>query len=337
MGLIMSYKDFQQKVYSYLVKYKKECLKIEEKGVSARGVEHDCLFPKPYCDAKIPVMFYEGIISTIEDIQNGKFAYKPHLAASTHVASSQTACINLFVPILESDFADRILLESGCAPQDFAFIDRTQLRKGYCFEYWDSSTEGVKGLLGDHSPHAGTDSDVAIAYRNKENKLSLWLIEHKLTEQEFTTCGGYRSNGISESQKGYCTSCSIEDLLENHHKCYYHKHCGYHYWRIMDKCYPFFSGNYRGNGCPFRGGMNQLWRNQLLAIELENRGVFEQVCFSVVSHPENSYLNKTINDFRTLINNSPKFYDFKSNQLVDAASKYLPDWTRWYRNVYLGI
>ena len=26
-------------------------------------------------------------------------------------------------------------------------------------------------------------------YRGKDNKLCLWLIEHKLTEQEFTTCG----------------------------------------------------------------------------------------------------------------------------------------------------
>jgi len=41
----MSYKDFQQKVYSYLIKYKKENLKIIDKGTSAHGVEHDCLLP----------------------------------------------------------------------------------------------------------------------------------------------------------------------------------------------------------------------------------------------------------------------------------------------------
>lgn len=40
----MSYEDFKKKVYSYLIKYKKEYLGIVEKGVSSHGVEHDCLF-----------------------------------------------------------------------------------------------------------------------------------------------------------------------------------------------------------------------------------------------------------------------------------------------------
>ena len=333
----MSYQDFQHKVYSYLIKYKKESLKIDGRGISARGIEHDCLLPNPYCDAKMPVMIYEGIKTIVEDIQESKFAYKPHITASVHVASSQTACINLFVPILESEYADKILKESGVAPKGFDHIYRIQLRKGYCFEYWESSLEGSKGLLGDHSPHAGTDSDVAIAYRNQDNELCLWLIEHKLTEQEFTTCGGYRSKGISKSEKDNCTSCSIKELLENHDKCYYHKHCGYYYWRIMEKQYSFFCGKYEGCGCPFKGGMNQLWRNQMLAFELENRGVFAEVYFSVVYHPENCFLDKTMKEYHHLTKNSPKFYAFKSNVLVDKAVAYLPDWSSWYKKVYLGI
>ncbi len=332
----MSYQDFQQRVYSYLIKYKKENLSIIDKGTSARGVEHDCLLPKPYCDAIIPVMLYEGIKSTVVDIQKSKFAYKPHLAASRHVASSQTACINLFVPILESEYADKILKASGIAPKGFDHIDREQLRKGYCFEYWESSLEGPKGLLGDHSPYAGTDSDVAIAYRNMDNELCLWLIEHKLTEREFTTCGGYRSKGISVSEKANCTSSGIKELLQNQDKCYYHNR-GYYYWKIMEKQHSFFCGKYDGAGCPFRGGMNQLWRNQMLALELENRGVFAEVYFSVVSHPENCFLDKTMNEYRQLTNNSPKFYDFKSDALVDVAVDYLPDWSSWYKKVYLGI
>ena len=145
------------------------------------------------------------------------------------------------------------------------------------------------------------------------------------------------SPGYSHSEKAYCTSCSIEEILENHDKCYYHKHCGYFYWNIMDAQSSFFCGKYEGNGCPFRGGMNQLWRNQMLPLELENRGVFEEVYFSVVSHPDNSFLDKTMNEYRALINNSPKFYNFKSNALVDVAVDYLPDWSNWYKKVYLGI
>jgi hypothetical protein len=65
----MSYQNFQHKVYSYLIKYKKENLNINDKGTSARGVEHDYLLPKPYCDAQLPVMLYDGIKETVKDIQ----------------------------------------------------------------------------------------------------------------------------------------------------------------------------------------------------------------------------------------------------------------------------
>lgn len=131
----MIYEDFKKKVYSHLIRYKKEDLGIAGKGISSHGVEHDCLFPKPYCEEKLPSMLYADTKPVVADIQASRFAYKPHLAASAHVASSQTACINLFVPILESEQADQILLESGVAPEGFAHIDREQLRKGYCFEY----------------------------------------------------------------------------------------------------------------------------------------------------------------------------------------------------------
>jgi len=75
----------------------------------------------------------------------------------------------------------------------------------------------------------------------------------------------------------------------------------------------------------------------MLALALEKRGVFEEVYFSVVSHPENCFLDKTMNEFRELTNKSPKFYYFKSNSLVDKAVAYLPDWSCWYKKVYLGI
>lgn len=127
----MSYQDFQHKVYSYLIKYKKESLKIDGRGISARGIEHDCLLPSPYCDAKMPIMLYGGIKTIVKEIQESKFAYKPHIAASVHVASSQTACINLFAPILESEYADWILKESGVAPKGLIPLSITMKRSSW--------------------------------------------------------------------------------------------------------------------------------------------------------------------------------------------------------------
>ena len=71
-----------------------------------------------------------------------------------------------------------------------------------------------------------------------------------------------------------------------------------------------------------------------MALELENKGMFEDVYFSVVTHPENSFLDKTMNEYRKLINYSPKFFDFKSSALLKEAVEYLPDWSKWYRRVY---
>ena len=341
----MSYQEFKDKVYSYLIKYKKNDLNYDKPGESSRGVVHDCLFDKgDYEKEELPLMLFEPCKVTVKEIQESDFAYKPHIQAFKHVASSQTACINLFVPILESEYANEILKESGIAPKDFDHIMRGEeerLRKGYCFEYWRESKENFsdtdKGLLGDHSLQAGTDSDVAIAYKDKDGKNCLWLIEHKLTEQEFTTCGAYRSKSISKEERAHCTTCSINDILKDPDKCYYHKKCHYKYWEVTKQHASFFTGNYSDDGCPFRGGMNQLWRNQMLALKLEDNVTYDKVYFSVVTHPENNFLDKSMEEYRKLTNNTPKFFTFKSNSLVNAAEKYLPDWTKWYKKVYYGI
>lgn len=121
----ISYKEFQSKVYASLIKYKHDELGIKEKGFSTKKVAHDCLFPDSYWPSNIPMMLYKNIIDIVKDIQECPYSYKPHIAAQRHVASSQTACLNLFIPILESDHADCIIKESGVAPVDFDHIDRT--------------------------------------------------------------------------------------------------------------------------------------------------------------------------------------------------------------------
>ena len=108
----------------------------------------------------------------------------------------------------------------------------------------------------------------------------------------------------------------------------------------MDGVSDFFSGNFEGVGCPFRGGLNQLWRNQLLAISLEEQvpNKYKEVYFSVVHHPENQFLAQSMNEYRELTNHSPKFGSFTSLDLIDAAriDPNLSDWIHWYAGVYLG-
>lgn len=313
-----SYNDFKKRIYNYLSKDK---------------------------DIKYGDVIFEPIKEIITEIQHSKFAFKPHrMAEANHIASSQTACLNLFIPILNSTSVNSILKASGVAPSDFDKIDRTSLLNGYRIEFWDSTDITKKGLLGDHSKTAGTDSDIAIAYRDLNDELCLWLIEHKLTEKEFTPCGGYRSknlNNTTERKKG-CETSSIEDICHNPNICHYACYCHYEYWNIMNTMggKEFFLGNYdKSKGCPFRNGMNQLWRNQLLALALEKQGTYKKVYFSVVLHPENTFLNDTMQHYEELTNHSSKFSYFTSDKLVEAATidHTLKDWVNWYKEMYYGL
>ena len=100
-------------------------------------------------------MLYDGIREKVKEIQNSEFKYKPHIFAYKHVASSQTACVNLFVPIMESESVNDILKTIEACPKDFKCVAKEQLFHGYRFEFWDSTDEKSKGLLGDHSKQAG--------------------------------------------------------------------------------------------------------------------------------------------------------------------------------------
>lgn len=339
-----NYNAFKNRIYGYLISYKEEKKGIKDCG-TYKGKKRKEFLPEAYWEEDVPAMLYPKILEKVKDIQKSKFRYKPHLFAFKHVASSQTACINLFVPILESKYVNEILMSIDACPKDFKEIDKGEhtpllTLNGYRFEFWDSLNENDKGHLGDHSKQAGTDSDVAIAYINTEGEHCLWLIEHKLTEQEFTTCGGFRSKENTTEGKVNCLNCTMKEILDNHKLCYYDREKNYEYWNIMSKkgVANFFGGEYKGKGCPFRGSMNQLWRNQLLAIALEKNNLYKSVYFSVVTHPDNCYLENSINQYNMLVKDSPKFSSFKSSDLINASRKYpeLREWVKWYEEVYLG-
>ena len=86
--------------------------------------------------------------------------------------------------------------------------------------------------------------------------------------------------------------------------------------------------------------MNQLWRNQLLAlaVEQDERQPYTFAHFSVIRHPGNTSLNKTLGEYKDLTANNPGFTDFTSADVIDAAEKYggagLAPWVKWYKELY---
>jgi hypothetical protein len=323
-----SLNPFQQEMYVHLINWKWQHITLEPG--KDRDLEYDAILPESYAD-KFPILYPE-----IKDVliqHHQKFSFRIHKYFN-HMASSQAANINLFLPILLHPNADAIL--ENLKP-DFARIARSKLDHGYRIEFWDEESGKPKGNLNDKNAMSGTDADLVIAYYNHKNELCLWLIEHKLTEHEFTECGGYKSKGRC---KRHDCNKSFSQLLADKHSCYYHDQCGYEYWNITEVNRNFFPNHARHTSCPFQGGMNQLWRNQLLGLSVEQDECqpYQHVYFSVVRHSRNTYLGKTLEDYQEFVDYNPKFSVFTSADVINAATTItdiaLNRWIKWYRNLY---
>lgn len=318
--------EFQSKMYKHLIEWKRQHITLEkdEKG-------RETFLPKHLHD-KFPLIYPPIVPYLKEHLKMHPFKLHQFFH---HVASSQAAAINLFMPLLLNPKANEVLRN---LKKDFSLLNTNDLFHGFRFEYWDGKGD-EKGLLGDHTPIAGTDADVAISYFNKNNEPCLWLIEHKLTEREFTECGAYKSRGRDRA-KHLCSS-SPSEILSNKSLCYYHDIKKYNYWDLTKKHQTFFANLAHEHSCPFRSGLNQLWRNQLLSLALEDTGIYRYVYFSIIHHVGNGKLDPTICKYRELINNNPKFSILTSTIIIQESknieSEELRQWINWYFDLYLDI
>lgn len=322
---------FQEAMYKHLINWKWKNIS-KEPGQYA-GRDYDAVLPQRHM-GKLPHL-YEPVRRMFLDHQK-RFHFKTHKFAD-HMASSQIACANLFLPIMaHPDFAPMIL---ATVKPDLDRIATEELDGGFRIEFWDEPMN----MLGDHNRSTGTDSDFAIAYRNHAGQLCLWLIEHKLTEAEFTTCGGAKSKG---RKFGNYACDSTADVLTNPDLCYYHGKCRYNYWPItLANGATFPRENLLPHvGCPFKGGMNQLWRNTVLALAIENAtegpyAKYQKVFFSVCHHPKNTALNDTMTAFQSLLGEKVRFSTFTSEPLIAAARKSdtpaIRQWANWYSDLYM--
>lgn len=328
-----SLSKFQEDLYVHLINWKWKHITKAEGIYKYKGqlIPYDAILPKSV-QGDFPLIFPSILSDLKAHQQKDQFPFKLHLHFN-HIASSQAANVNLFLPILLSPKANEIL---QLLKPDFKSLAKNKLYNGFRIEYWDGNSNEEKGILGDHNARSGTDSDIGIAYYNKEDELCLWLIEHKLTEKEFTTCGGFKSDNRDKA-KHLCEK-SFADIIAHKEYCYYHDVRKFNYWNITDTNQSFFANHHLHESCPFKDGMNQLWRNQLLGLALENGPDFKQVYFSVVHHPGNTDLDKSIDEYRQLTNNNPKFSAFTSKTVIDAASQIndtdIKNWIEWYKDLY---
>ena len=319
-----SLSDFKLEMYVHLINWKWENI-TREPGID-RKVVYDAVLPKEYSDV-FPFLYPDIVAAFKRHLE--KFPFRVHKFFN-HMASSQAANVNLFLPVLYHPKASEIFRE---IKPDFARLAVDQLDHGYRIEYWDEP----HGNLHDKNRATGTDSDIGIAYYNHQGEFCLWLIEHKLTEEEFTRCGGARSKRKRPSHD--CTR-SFSEILANKNLCFYHHMSKYEYWNITEDHQDFFANHAQYDHCPFNGGLNQLWRNQLLglSIEADVRQPYQHVTFSVVKHPRNTHLDVSLEAYQNLIGSNPNFTVFTSQDVINAASRFadesLAAWIDWYQELY---
>ena len=318
--------DFQRSMYLHLCEWKSR--NITPLPGSFGGNKYDVILPGNM-QQELPHL-YGPVRARFRDHQQ-KFPFKTHKFAG-HMASSQIACANLFLPLLESPLAAAQILKS--VKPDLSAIAVEELDQGFRIEFRD---EGAN-RLGDLGAQSGTEADIAIAYRNLEDELCLWLIEHKLTEDEFTACGAYRSQA-NQHQDDCDANAAARLGREN---CYYHSAKRYKYWDITLKNKEIFpvENLQKADACPFKGGLNQLWRNQLLAtaIETDPNGRYQKAFSSVVYHPGNIALLPSMQAFANLVGNNDRFFWFSSDQILEAAKMSdqvsIKTWAKWYCELY---
>lgn len=322
---------FQQEMYVHLINWKWNHITKEPGHYQYKGesIPYDAILPKAMVNDLCVV--FQPLRNELQQHKK-KFPFRQHIHFN-HMASSQAANVNLFLPVLLHSNVDEIL---GAIKPDFKRLTKDRLYKGFCIEFWDTWNDPL-GNLGDKTAWSGTDSDIAVAYENYHGENCLWLIEHKLTEAEFTTCGGFKSK--NRQGKHDCTK-SFAEILKDKNSCYYHDVRKFHYWDITAVNQGFFTTGDQHNTCPFKGGMNQLWRNQLLCLSIEQdpRQLYKHVFFSVVKHSGNTSLDNTIAAYKNLIGNNAKFSVFTSADVIAAAEQSadekLRQWITMYKEVY---
>lgn len=319
--------EFRTRLYVHLINWKWKY--ITKKPGLKNDIQYDAILPWNV-HAHFPIIYFEILPDYLELKAQFPFKFHPDFF---NMASSQAATANLFLPVLLHPRVNEILKQ---LIPDFSHLATGELYKGFRIEYWDGNSDYEKGLLGDHNLETGTDVDIAIAYYTQGGDLRLWLIEHKLTEPGFNSCGG--SNGyyinISKHQCGQ----SFSEIIRNKKYCYYHDFNKYEYWNITEANQSFFVNHWKFSMCPFFS-LNQLWRNQLMGFALEKQGKYKQVQFSLVHHPDNHSFDNSATDYKNLIGNNPKFSVLTSADIIQAASNIedeeLGKWIVWYKELYM--
>lgn len=295
--LYQSGNPWQRKAYSYLSEYL-EKKSVREFGVSGNGNSYRHLLR----EEDGPVNF---VTKRLYDLTEKRF--NQHKAGDrnrilTNTASSQAYCFNLFLYLNENKELAKGLFSELMGKTvvvehiELEFTPNHMLTNPFS----DSLTSDQDESIGDQSTYGGTDADVAVFYRYEGNKKGILLIEFKFIEAEFSVCGSYKNKKEARLQ---CDSPNFYGELVEKQRTDNRQQplCGYtryQNWPLTAQSAMLKIERVKQSvACPFRFGLNQLWRNMLLAERVAEVRSCDEFGFWVLSpRPNDDYLWKEKGD-----------------------------------------
>ena len=284
---------WQRDRYAHMARLNKKA-GIKEHGRSRNGTAYRHLLVEK--DA------LHNFLNDEETLRAVKARFDHHKAGDrervlTNTVASQPCCFNLFAPLwrdrqLTDDLFSKLLNEP---------LHVEHLEIEFTPNVW-KGTPGFERLgdesLGDQSARAGTDADVAVFYTTETGKRGVVLTEFKYIEAEFSTCGSYHSKSKGPAIRA---GCDAPDWYAQRVAPYTggtpaKPDCGYlkyRNWSLLQQSKVLDAKAVRTQpGCPFKGSLNQLWRNLLLAEQVAKVRKLDAFHFWVLSPEQNTALWK---------------------------------------------
>ena len=248
----------------------------------------------------------------------------------SHVAalnSSMAFAFNLFLPLRKADGLARSLEPAvGLLEIDDVVLE------------WVPPGHLLGELEGDvpKKDEAATGIDAVIwAHRPTGEKLAI-LIEVKLTERGFSSCGGHGSR--YNTRTDVCESAPT--FLADPNACYLTRPRGKkrdrRYWDIfanahgsMRQAFPSAEGV-----CPFEGDHQQPMRQHALALALEAEGTVDEAWLVLVHHDDNPDVVPPWDSYRQRARNSSRITKRPASAIIAACESTRAEWAAYLRERY---
>ena len=253
--------------------------------------------------------------------------------SAAHLLSSQALSFNLFLPFREGA-RERL---SECV----ADLVGTRLRVEEVRFEWVPPGRLLGELNGDR-PVGGepaTAVDVVLWSRLANGRRAAVLIEVKLTEGGFTTCGGRRSR--ANGRTDVCESAQL--FFADPDACYLRRPKGKRrdrrYWQIFAASHgsvrDAFPGADIDGQCPFAGNAQQPMRNLAIARALEQEETVAQAWFALCAHDHNPDVNGHWEAWRALLPDPGMALSLPVSAVIRAGeAEGYGAWAQWMRQRY---